>query len=66
LCGIRIWDLSEAQIEGLEKFALSSNEVDLRAGHGLSGSVGLLAPFDGYVTQKKSPKACGSRPANPS
>jgi Cu(I)/Ag(I) efflux system membrane fusion protein len=50
---IRVWDLSEAQIESLEKFALSSNEVDLRTGHGLSGSFDLLAPFDGYVTQKK-------------
>ena len=50
---IRVWDLSDAQIESLEKFALSSNEVDLRTGHGLSGSFDLLAPFDGYVTQKK-------------
>jgi len=50
---IRVWDLSDEQIENLEKFALSTDEIDLRTGHGLSGSFDLLAPFDGYVTQKK-------------
>jgi Cu(I)/Ag(I) efflux system membrane fusion protein len=50
---IRVWDLSNQQIDDLQKFALSTNEIDLRTGHGLSGSFDLLAPFDGYVTQKK-------------
>jgi len=50
---IRVWDLSEDQIEGLEKFALSTNEIDLRTGHGLSGSFDVLAPFDGYIHEKK-------------
>lgn len=50
---IRVWDLSNEQIDDLQKFAISTNEIDLRTGHGLSGSFNLLAPFDGYVTQKK-------------
>jgi len=51
---IRVWDLSEDQIHNLEKFALSTNEIDLRTGHGLSGSFDVLAPFDGYVHKKKA------------
>lgn len=51
---IRVWDLSQDQIEGLEKFAISTNEIDLRTGHGLSGSFDVLAPFDGYVHVKKA------------
>jgi Cu(I)/Ag(I) efflux system membrane fusion protein len=51
---IRVWDLSNDQIESLEKFALSTNEADLKTGHGLSGSFDLLAPFDGYVHVKKA------------
>ena len=51
---IRIWDLSEDQIRSLEKFALSTDEVDLKTGHGLSGSFDVLAPFDGYVHMKKA------------
>jgi Cu(I)/Ag(I) efflux system membrane fusion protein len=51
---IRVWDLSEDQIHDLEKFALSTNEIDLRTGHGLSGSFDVLAPFDGYVHMKKA------------
>ena len=51
---IRVWDLSEDQIDNLEKFALSTNEIDLRTGHGLSGSFDVLAPFDGYVHMKKA------------
>jgi Cu(I)/Ag(I) efflux system membrane fusion protein len=51
---IRVWDLSQDQIEDLEKFALSTNEIDLRTGHGLSGSFDVLAPFDGYVHVKKA------------
>jgi len=51
---IRVWDLSDDQIESLEKFALSTNEVDLKTGHGLSGSFDVLAPFDGYVHMKKA------------
>src|SRR5476651_1705788 len=51
---IRVWDLSEDQIQSLEKFALSTNEIDLKTGHGLSGSFDLLAPFDGYVHVKKA------------
>lgn len=51
---IRIWDLSDDQIHSLEKFALSTNEIDLKTGHGLSGSFDLRAPFDGYVHQKKA------------
>jgi Cu(I)/Ag(I) efflux system membrane fusion protein len=51
---IRVWDLSEDQIRDLEKFALSTNEIDLRTGHGLSGSFDVLAPFDGYVHTKKA------------
>jgi Cu(I)/Ag(I) efflux system membrane fusion protein len=51
---IRVWDLSEDQIHDLEKFALSTNEIDLRTGHGLSGSFDVLAPFDGYVHVKKA------------
>jgi Cu(I)/Ag(I) efflux system membrane fusion protein len=51
---IRVWDLSEDQIASLEKFALSTNEIDLKTGHGLSGSFDLLAPFDGYVHMKKA------------
>lgn len=51
---IRVWDLSEDQIHSLEKFALSTNEIDLKTGHGLSGSFDLLAPFDGYVHKKKA------------
>ena len=50
---IRVWDLSEDQIHNLEKFAMSTNEIDLKTGHGLSGSFDLISPFDGYVTQKK-------------
>jgi Cu(I)/Ag(I) efflux system membrane fusion protein len=50
---IRVWDLSDDQIHSLEKFALSTNEIDLRTGRGLDGSFDLLAPFDGYVVQKK-------------
>lgn len=50
---IRVWDLSEDQIHSLEKFAISANEIDLRTGRGLDGSFDLLAPFDGYVVQKK-------------
>jgi membrane fusion protein, copper/silver efflux system len=49
---IRVWDLSDDQIHNLEKFALSTNEIDLRTGHGLSGSFDVLAPFDGYVHMK--------------
>ena len=51
---IRVWDLSQGQIEDLEKFALSTNEIDLRTGHGLSGSFDVLAPFNGYVHEKKA------------
>ena len=51
---IRVWDLSDDQINDLEKFALSTNEIDLRTGHGLSGSFDVLAPFDGYVHMKKA------------
>jgi Cu(I)/Ag(I) efflux system membrane fusion protein len=51
---IRVWDLSEDQIHDLEKFALSTNEIDLRTGHGLSGSFDVLAPFDGFVHVKKA------------
>jgi Cu(I)/Ag(I) efflux system membrane fusion protein len=51
---IRVWDLSDDQIHDLEKFALSTNETDLRTGHGLSGSFDVLAPFDGYVHMKKA------------
>jgi len=51
---IRVWDLSEDQIHSLEKFALSTDEIDLRTGHGLSGSFDVLAPFDGYVHTKKA------------
>src|ERR1700744_5704887 len=51
---IRVWDLSQDQIEALEKFALSTNEIDLRTGHGLSGSFDVLAPFDCYVHEKKA------------
>ncbi len=51
---IRIWDLSEDQIHSLEKFALSTNEIDLKTGRGLSGSFDVLAPFDGYVHMKKA------------
>ena len=51
---IRVWDLSEDQIHDLEKFALSTDEIDLRTGHGLSGSFDVLAPFDGYVHTKKA------------
>jgi Cu(I)/Ag(I) efflux system membrane fusion protein len=51
---IRVWDLAPGQIEDLEKFALSTNEIDLRTGHGLSGSFDVLAPFDGYVHEKKA------------
>jgi len=50
---IRVWDLSDEQIHDQEKFALSTNEIDLRTGHGLSGSFDVLAPFDGYVHVKK-------------
>jgi Cu(I)/Ag(I) efflux system membrane fusion protein len=51
---IRVWDLSEEQLHSLEKFALSTDEIDLKTGHGLSGSFDLLAPFDGYVHAKKA------------
>jgi Cu(I)/Ag(I) efflux system membrane fusion protein len=51
---IRVWDLSDDQIHDLEKFALSTNEIDLRTGHGLSGSFDVLAPFNGYVHMKKA------------
>ncbi|HEY0258021.1 MAG TPA: efflux RND transporter periplasmic adaptor subunit [Candidatus Methylacidiphilales bacterium] len=51
---IRVWDLSEDQIHNLEKFALSTDEIDLRTGHGLSGSFDVQAPFDGYVYSKKA------------
>lgn len=51
---IRVWDLSDDQIHDLEKFALSTDEIDLRTGHGLSGSFDVLAPFDGYVHVKKA------------
>ena len=51
---IRVWDLSDEQIDDLQKFALSTNEIDLRTGHGLSGSFDVLAPFDGYVHMKKA------------
>jgi membrane fusion protein, copper/silver efflux system len=51
---IRVWDLSEDQIHDLEKFALSTDEIDLRTGHGLSGSFDVLAPFDCYVHMKKA------------
>jgi Cu(I)/Ag(I) efflux system membrane fusion protein len=51
---IRVWDLSDDQIHDLEKFALSTDEIDLRTGHGLSGSFEVLAPFDGYVHMKKA------------
>jgi membrane fusion protein, copper/silver efflux system len=51
---IRVWDLSDDQIHDLEKFALSTNGIDLKTGHGLSGSFDLLAPFDGYVHVKKA------------
>ena len=51
---IRVWDLSEDQIHDLEKFAIGTNEIDLRTGHGLSGSFDVLAPFDGYVRTKKA------------
>ncbi len=50
---IRVWDLSSEQIDDLQRFALSTNEIDLRTGHGLSGSFDVLAPFDGYVHVKK-------------
>ena len=51
---IRVWDLSNDQIASLEKFALSTNEIDLKTGHGLSGSFDVMAPFDGYVHTKKA------------
>jgi Cu(I)/Ag(I) efflux system membrane fusion protein len=51
---IRVWDLSDSQIHSLEAFALSTNEIDLRTGHGLSGSFDVLAPFDGYVHVDKA------------
>jgi len=51
---IRVWDLSDDQIHDLEKFALSTNDIDLKTGHGLSGSFDVVAPFDGYVHMKKA------------
>jgi Cu(I)/Ag(I) efflux system membrane fusion protein len=51
---IRVWDLSNDQIANLEKFALSTDEIDLKTGHGLSGSFDVLAPFDGYVHMEKA------------
>jgi len=51
---IRVWDLSEDQIHDLEKFAIGTDEINLRTGHGLSGSFDVLAPFDGYVRTKKA------------
>lgn len=51
---IRVWDLAPGQLADLEKFALSTNEIDLRTGHGLSGSFDVLAPFDGFVHVKKA------------
>jgi Cu(I)/Ag(I) efflux system membrane fusion protein len=51
---IRVWDLSDDQIASLEKFALSTNEIDLKTGRGLSGSFDVLSPFNGYVHMKKA------------
>ncbi|MDE1171737.1 MAG: efflux RND transporter periplasmic adaptor subunit [Verrucomicrobium sp.] len=49
---LRVWDMSDAQIADLEKFALEMNETDLRSGKGLKGTFDVLSPVSGHVMEK--------------
>ena len=50
---LRVWDISEKQIQDLEKFSLQISEFDLRTGKGLRGDFEVLSPISGYVHEKK-------------
>jgi len=49
---LRIWDLSDAQIAELDRFAATVSDFDLRTGKGLKGTLDVLAPVSGWVTEK--------------
>jgi len=49
---LRVWDMSEAQIADLEKFAVQMTEADLRTGKGLKGTFDVLSPVSGHVMEK--------------
>ena len=50
---LRVWDISEKQIQDLEQFALQILDFDLRTGKGLRGDFEVLSPVTGYVQEKK-------------
>ncbi len=49
---LRIWDLSDAQLAELDRFAATVSDFDLRTGKGLKGTLDVLAPVSGWVTEK--------------
>ena len=51
---LRVWDMSDAQIADLEKFALTMDETDLRTGRGLKGTFDVLSPVSGHVMEKNA------------
>ncbi|SDU02290.1 membrane fusion protein, Cu(I)/Ag(I) efflux system [Verrucomicrobium sp. GAS474] len=51
---LRIWDLSGAQIAELDRFAATVSEFDLRTGKGLKGTLDILSPVSGWVTEKSA------------
>lgn len=49
---IRVWDLTDAQIRELEKYAWSMSTNDVRTGKGIHGTFDLLSPISGHVHEK--------------
>ncbi|WP_246189532.1 efflux RND transporter periplasmic adaptor subunit [Methylacidimicrobium cyclopophantes] len=49
---IRVWDLTDAQIRELERYAWSMSTNDVRTGKGIHGTFDLLSPISGHVHEK--------------
>ncbi|CAB4242510.1 exported protein of unknown function [Methylacidimicrobium sp. AP8] len=60
---IRVWDLTDAQIRELEKYAWSMSTNDVRTGKGIHGTFDLLSPISGHVHEKNVFEGCASRRA---
>jgi Cu(I)/Ag(I) efflux system membrane fusion protein len=51
---LRVWDLSEEQIDELEKLARDTSEIDTRLARGLKGTFDILSPVSGHVHKKNA------------
>lgn len=51
---IRLWDLNEDQIRGLEKIATESSELDVNLARKIKNNLEILSPIDGYVLEKNA------------